>query len=171
MAKQVKIWMVLILFLGLVIACSSNNENPAPESLPDATTEPTPTEEMVVQPESTKPDTFVLDETFSLGGGETAVLDTDDLQLHFTEVPEDSRCPTEVECFWTGRALVVITAEQGGESVTLQFDTNPAPSETIDALAAFAYMVQLEQLDPYPKDPENPIAFTDYRAQLMVTRP
>lgn len=168
MAKQVKIWMVLVLFLVLSVACNNIAD---PESQPDETQESTPTEELVVEPESIDQDSFVLDELFSLGGGETAVLETGDLQLHFAEVPEDSRCPTEVECFWSGRALVVITAEQGGESVTLEFDTNPAPSETVDTLPAFAYMVHLEQLDPYPKNPENPITFTDYRAQLLVTRP
>jgi hypothetical protein len=126
---------------------------------------------MVVEPESTDLDTFALDELFSLGGGQTAVLETGDLQLSFTEVPEDSRCPTEVNCFWSGRALVVMMAQQGGEAVTLEFDTNPAPNETVDTLAAFEYTVHLEQLDPYPKNPENPIEFADYRAQLVVTRP
>lgn len=166
MAKQVKIWLVLTFFAGLFTACTNNT---VPESVPDIT--PEPTAEMVVEPESIGQGTFVLDELFSLGGGETAVLDTGELQLHFTEVPEDSRCPTEVECFWSGRALVVIMAEQGGESVTLEFDTNPAPSEMVDTLPAFDYMVHLEQLDPYPKNPDNPIAFTDYRAQLLVARP
>jgi hypothetical protein len=166
MAKQVKIWLALTFFVGLFTAC---NNNMVPESVPDIT--PEPTEEMVVKPESISQDTFALDELFSLGGGETAVLDTGDLQIHFTEVPEDSRCPTEVNCFWSGRALVVITAQQGRESVLLEFDTNPAPGETADSLPAFDYMVQLEQLDPYPKNPENPIIFTDYRAQLVVERP
>lgn len=168
MVKYLKIWMAFVLLLALSAACSGSAE---PESLLEETPEPTPTEGMVVDPESVDQHTFVLDELFSLGGGETAVLDTGELQLHFTEVPEDSRCPTEVECFWSGRALVVIMAEQGGKSVTLEFDTNPAPSETVDTLSAFDYMVHLEQLDPYPKNPENPIEFVDYRAQLVVTRP
>jgi hypothetical protein len=154
MAKQIKIWLVLALLLGLLsVACS--NINSVLES----------------SPETTNPDTFALDELFSLGGGETAVFNTNGLQLHFSEVVEDSRCPTEVECFWTGQAVIIITAEEDGEAVDLEFNTNPAPGQTIDVLPAFGYMVHLELLDPYPKNPDNPIVFSDYQAQLIVKRP
>ena len=39
------------------------------------------------------------------------------LSLRFSAVPEDSRCPIDVDCFWEGSAKVELEAEQGGFSI------------------------------------------------------
>ncbi len=72
-----------------------------------------------------------LDQEFGLHGGQEATISGANLSLRFTDVLEDSRCPTQVECFWTGQARIAVVATQAqAEPTTLEFNTNPAPGQT-----------------------------------------
>ncbi|WP_234809718.1 hypothetical protein [Mycolicibacterium tusciae] len=43
---------------------------------------------------------------------------------------ENSRCPTDVECFWTGQARITVDAEPDQNApASLEFNTNPAPGQ------------------------------------------
>jgi hypothetical protein len=112
-----------------------------------------------------------LGQEFVLGGGQEAVFRGDDLNVRFSELLEDSRCPTEVECFWTGQArIAVIVQPTGRPSTTAYFNTNPAPRENVQTVRAGDYSVELKKLEPYPRTPGDPISFSDYRATLLVQR-
>ncbi len=50
------------------------------------------------------PAEFNLNEVFALGGGQQASIRGENLGLRFTDVLEDSRCPTAVDCVWIGQA-------------------------------------------------------------------
>jgi hypothetical protein len=117
------------------------------------------------------PGEFTLDQAFALGGGQDAVLRGQNLGLRFTDVLEDSRCPTDVECFWTGQARIAVAVEPAGSpSTTVEFNTNPAPGQTVNTASAAGYTITLESLDPYPTTPDDPISFEDYRATLLVQK-
>lgn len=111
----------------------------------------------------------VLDRPFVLAGGQQADIAGEPLRLRFTEVPEDSRCPTEVECFWTGQARVVVVVDDGrsGEQ-TVEFNTNPAPGQNRQTVQTGDYALTLQALDPYPRTPEDIPPLSDYRATLLV---
>lgn len=112
---------------------------------------------------------FDLKQDFPLSGGQEAVIRGADLHLRFTDVLEDSRCPTEVECFWTGQARVAVSVQPAGHSpTTVEFNTNPAPGQTVRAAQVDGYTISLKSLDPYPKTPDDPISFEDYVATLSV---
>jgi hypothetical protein len=116
------------------------------------------------------PVAFVAGQEFALGGGQEAVFSGADLRVRFSELLEDSRCPTEVECFWTGQArIAVIVQPTGRPSTTAYFNTNPAPGENVKTVRAGDYSIELRSLDPYPRTPEDPISFEDYRATLLVS--
>ena len=117
------------------------------------------------------PVTFALGQEFTLGGGQEAVFGGGDLSVRFSELLEDSRCPTEVECFWTGQARIAVNVQPiGHPSTTAYFNTNPAPGENVQSVRAGDYVVALTSLEPYPRTPDDPIAFEDYRATLVVAR-
>jgi hypothetical protein len=117
------------------------------------------------------PAEFTLGKEFILGAGQQAVSGADDLRVRFSEVLEDSRCPTEVECFWTGQARIAVLIEPAGiPATTADFNTNPAPGQNAQTVHADAYTVELKSLDPYPRTPDQPISFEDYRATLLVQR-
>ena len=110
-----------------------------------------------------------LNEAFTLGGGQEAVIASENLRLRFGQVLEDSRCPARVECVWTGQArIAVVVQPDGGEPSTVTFNTNPAPGQTVNVVAVGEYSIELQSLDPYPQSPEEPIPFEDYRATLVV---
>ena len=67
-----------------------------------------------------------LNEPFSLKGGQQGLIASEQLRLRFADVLEDSRCPTQVECFWTGQARIAISAQpEGSGSTTVEFKTQP----------------------------------------------
>jgi hypothetical protein len=114
---------------------------------------------------------FSLNEAFTLSGGQEGLLASENLRLRFTDVLEDSRCPTQVESFWTGQARIAISVHPDGSgSTNVEFNTNPAPGQTIKVADVGQYSIELLSLDPYPQTPDDPIAFEDYRAALVVRK-
>ena len=114
---------------------------------------------------------FTLGQEFTIGGGQEAVFGGEDLRVRFTDVLEDSRCPTAVECFWTGQARIAIAVQAAGRaSATADFNTNPAPGQNVETVHVDDYTIGLKSLDPYPRTPDDPISFEDYRATLLVQR-
>ena len=61
---------------------------------------------------------FALGQQFPLSGGQEATIAGENLRVRFTDVLEDSRCPTEVECFWTGQARIAVAVEPAGRAAT-----------------------------------------------------
>jgi hypothetical protein len=113
---------------------------------------------------------FNLDEAFTLAGGQNGLIPSEKLRLRFAEVREDSRCPTQVDCFWTGQARIANAIQPEGSGLTtIEFNTNPAPGQTVKVAEVGPYSVELLSLDPYPQTPDA-ITFEDYRATLMVRR-
>jgi hypothetical protein len=114
---------------------------------------------------------FSLNEPFTLSGGQEGLISGEKLRLRFADVLEDSRCPTQVECFWTGQARIVLSVQpEGSGSTNVEFNTNPAPGQTVTVATAGQYTIELQSLDPYPQTPEDPIAFEDYRATLVARK-
>lgn len=114
---------------------------------------------------------FELKQDFPLSGGQEATITGENLRLRFTDVLEDSRCPTEVECFWTGQArIAVAVAPAGRAATTVDFNTNPAPGQNVQSVDVDGYTVELKSLEPYPRTPDDGIALEDYTATLSVRR-
>jgi hypothetical protein len=109
-----------------------------------------------------------LDQPFTLHGGQEATISGENLRLRFGQVLEDSRCPTQVDCVWTGQARIAVVVQQGqGDPTTVEFNTNPAPGADTRTVDVGDYTIELQALDPYPETPD-PIDFEDYRATLLV---
>lgn len=116
-------------------------------------------------------DSVGIDQPFTLHGGQEATISGQELRLRFTEVLEDSRCPTQVECFWTGQARIALAVTQGGSAPsTVEFNTNPAPGQNRQTADVSGYTIELQSLDPYPQTSEDAIAFANYRATLLVRK-
>jgi hypothetical protein len=114
---------------------------------------------------------FSLNEPLTLSGGQDGLIPSENLGLRFAEVLEDSRCPTQVECFWTGQARIAVAVQpEGGNSTTVEFNTNPAPGQTVKIGDVGRYSIELLSLEPYPQTPDS-IPFEDYRVSLIVRKP
>ncbi|HET6732768.1 hypothetical protein [Mycobacterium sp.] len=140
-----KLWLLALVLGMTLVGCHSN---------PKAVAEPVE---------------FSLDKEFSLTGGEEATIGGEKLRLRFTEVLEDSRCPTQVECVWTGQArIAVLVQPQGREPTTVELNTNPAPGQNVQTAQVGEYTVSLQSLDPYPQTIDESTALDQYRATLVV---
>jgi len=111
----------------------------------------------------------MLDTPFSLKLNQQGVLETGGLTLEFAELLEDSRCPRQVDCFWSGQGRLVIKVWLTGQE-PIAFELNTLSSTNQDVISYEAYQIQLLSLDPYPETPEQQIALEDYRATIVVTR-
>lgn len=151
---------LLALAIGLVlVSCQPGAEGTA-----------TPAAEETATPATATPAEFNLGEPFTLAGGQAAVNSSAGLRLRFEEVLEDSRCPTEVECVWTGQARIALLVQQGeGEPIRVAFNTNPAPGQNQQTAEVGEYTIELQSLDPYPETTAA-IPFQDYRATLIVSK-
>ena len=109
-----------------------------------------------------------LDVEFRLEVGEKAIVESEDIEITLMDVPEDSRCPSDVVCVWEGRVEVVVSimkdeADLGDFSLT----GNGTEEE---ATAIFdGYSVKLLLVEPYPVSTE-PIEIPDYIITLMISK-
>jgi hypothetical protein len=114
---------------------------------------------------------FALGQPLPLSGGQEATIAGENLRVRFTDVLEDSRCPTEVECFWTGQARIAVAVEPAGRAArTVTFNTNPAPGQNVQAADVDGFTVELKSLEPYPRTSDNGVALEDYTATMVVRR-
>jgi len=74
------------------------------------------------------------------------------LEVAFTNVVSDSRCPEGTNCVWAGNAVVELTATRGGQSET--FAVRLGPGSTGDATPDFVdrlgFRFEIVRLDPVP---------------------
>ena len=115
---------------------------------------------------ASKPVEPTLDRDFELSGGASARVDGTDLVIRFEGVPNDSRCPVDVQCITEGDATVALRLEGGGAAgETVELHTLDEPREA----AHGAYVVVLVALAPRPVS-TRPTPLPAYRVTLHVRR-
>ncbi|MBV9774931.1 MAG: hypothetical protein JO040_13340 [Gemmatimonadetes bacterium] len=106
-----------------------------------------------------------LDEDFSVRLGESVSVDGGQLTVGLREVPEDSRCPTDVQCVRAGEAVVTLNlVRPGKQPSTLTLRTTPGK----DVAAFDEYRVELRDVNPKPRTGGSPAE--TYVATLRVHR-
>ncbi len=107
-----------------------------------------------------------LGERFTLGLGETASIEAEELALTFVRVAGDNRCPKDVQCIVAGAATVVLAAATADSEAELTFE---APPDGGDRASFESYEIHLEAVEP-PTRSNRRIEPDDYRVTLSVTR-
>lgn len=62
-------------------------------------------------------------ERFTLGVGESVPIADTGIQLTYTELVDDSRCPPEVTCVWEGDAVVAVSLAGRSGQATAELHT------------------------------------------------
>ena len=89
----------------------------------------------------------------------------DDLTIGFRSVLSDSRCPTEVQCFWAGNGKVDLWIKRTSlDTIDFALNTTLEP----DAIELLEYKIELRELNPNPKEEPFPINETNYSVLLIV---
>lgn len=97
-----------------------------------------------------------------LAPGQSAVLADAKLRVEFTGIANDSRCPSDVACVWAGEVVVQLAIRSN--SKTSQHEVREMQGATVDG-----YTVTVLQVLP-ARSSSQPIAATDYRVTLKITR-
>lgn len=107
-----------------------------------------------------------LGQEFKLRVGERVVIKEAGLNITFSAVAEDSRCPTGVNCIWAGNGRIVVQVSKGRKKADVQLNTGIEPKEG----RFHDYAVKLVELNPYPHKDSIPIKRGRYVATLMVSK-
>ncbi len=142
----------VILIAGLTIGCyqpasniSLNNQNPSANSIP-----------------------VKLANSFSLRVNQVGLIESENLELRLLEVRNDSRCPSGIECIWSGMVEIVINVTRDDHDAELilidKEGEDDSASKTFDN-----YLIKLIEVTPYPRKNQT-IEIEDYSATLKVVR-
>lgn len=103
------------------------------------------------------------EETVKVGYENAVAVPDSDIKIIFVSVTEDSRCPTDVNCIWAGRAVVKVTISKKGSESSVIFSTNG--DDQIKKL--YGYKFELVGLEPYPSG-NGTIKEEDYVAEFKI---
>ncbi len=106
-----------------------------------------------------------LGEDVTLAIGQRTVIDGGALEVRFDGVPEDSRCPVDVQCITAGNAVARLRLAAGGDAQTVELNTTVGPKEATHA----GYTVRLVALRPEQTSGLR-VTRGEYRAVLQVTK-
>ena len=111
-----------------------------------------------------------LDTPFYLKYGKTAYLPTEKIEIKFSKVIQDSRCPTNVTCIWQGQVIIGLDIIKNGKQVSTLMLTLIPGRDALPIQFLDKYSVRLTEVSPYPKS-EQTIALKDYIAKIVVSKP
>jgi hypothetical protein len=109
-----------------------------------------------------------LGKEFSIKAGQQLKIDGVDVQVKFVGVPQDSRCPTGVNCVWEGNAEVALNLSYDKCTSNLTLNTHKSP-QTVQEEMAGGFRVKLIKLDPHPRA-DKKTSPADYVATLLITK-
>jgi len=113
---------------------------------------------------------IMLDKNFVLRMGQEVLLADQKLKIKFVSVPEDSRCPTGVNCIWAGNARVVLQVSRTtGKPVKLELNTNSREATDGAEGGCGLYRIKLVEVAPYPVEGQT-IAPPSYAVTLVVSK-
>ena len=103
-------------------------------------------------------------ETLALKAGQERQLAGSAVFIAMVKVEEDSRCPSDVQCIWSGNGVISIAMRAGSDSATTyRLNTIVGPQK----ITALGYEVTLDSLTPYPRM-SRPFPKSDYVAYLTA---
>jgi hypothetical protein len=111
-----------------------------------------------------------LDQPFALRVGQSVTLAPEGLAVRFARVSEDSRCPSKVNCYWSGLASLDVALSRSGQpdlAYTLSTRSNPYPT---DRMFYLEYELQLKTLEPRREYLTSNVPQDAYVATFVVTK-
>ena len=110
-----------------------------------------------------------LETEFQLEIGQTAVIRDEELEFQFWNLPEDSRCASDVVCVWEGQARILLRVGNKGEEKQEVEVTSRADHDDLARADLGNYLLDLIAVEPYPVSTET-IGLEDYVITLVVSK-
>jgi hypothetical protein len=112
----------------------------------------------------------VLGRPFQLRVGQTALVETDTLEVRLLDVPEDSRCPPAVVCIQAGQARVLVALSKAGAALGQLDLVLGAARRGAESATLGGYTITLVAVGPFPAVVAPGRSRPDYVATLTVGR-
>jgi hypothetical protein len=110
-----------------------------------------------------------LNTQFQLKHNQTASIKPDNLEVRFLNVIEDSRCPSDVDCFWAGQITIVVNIVKNSQNLG-NFQLTKVNTFKDLAIKNFdSYTINFLRAYPYPKSNQN-IKTSDYVITLAISK-
>lgn len=106
--------------------------------------------------------TASLGEEITLAPGERVQFSSEQLEVQFVAVTEDSRCPQDATCVWAGEVKVELAVRSGAGEARLEVVAGHSAVHGV-------HRVQLLSVQP-ERVSSAPIPAAEYRATLQVGR-
>jgi len=108
-----------------------------------------------------------LGEEFSVNIGQTARIDSEDLEIEFIDIVGDSRCPKGVTCIWAGEVTAKVAINTGNSLDELLLTEHGLSNGK--ATAVYQKYRLVYHVEPYPEQGTT-IAKDQYQLLIMVSR-
>ena len=118
-----------------------------------------------------QPDSIVnvkLDVPFQLKIGQVGFLKSEQIKIFFLNVTEDSRCPSDVDCIWSGQVTVVVNIFKNFQSLGM-LNLTILGSDGLAIKEFDIYSIKLIKVEPYPISNQT-IELSDYIASFIVSK-
>jgi len=113
-----------------------------------------------------------LNESFSLRINESAYIQSENLLINFTDVAQDSRCPSDVLCVWAGSVTIHLkVSKRSGDTGSMHGLVLSTENDTATFTDSFnnSYSIEMVDVAPYPVSTKT-IDPSEYSATLKVER-
>lgn len=110
-----------------------------------------------------------LNKEFNLKYGQIADVQTGGIEIKFSQVINDSRCPSNVTCIWQGQVVIGLDILKYGRKVSTLNLTLVPGRDSLPVQFLDKYTVKLTQVLPYPQYGQQ-ILLQDYIARIVVTK-
>ena len=105
---------------------------------------------------------------FNLKPNQSAIINSGEVKVTFLEVTEDSRCPSDLNCFWAGQIQVFVNILENGHDLGTLRLVNNASRKDLSIKKINKYLIEFIKAEPYPKSNQE-IEFSDYIITLAVS--
>lgn len=111
------------------------------------------------------PKEVALDQEFTIKAGQQVEVSEANLQITFTSVAEDSRCPVDVQCAWAGNAKLIMEVRRSKKKfISAALNTTLEPRE----IEYKEYKIKLLRVTPERRVNASPDP-ADYEATIVVS--
>ena len=111
---------------------------------------------------------FEIGEIVEFQFGSPRVDSASSLRITFNELLEDSRCPIDANCIWSGVGIIGINVTQGTSISEITLSTIDFEEHSPEVIKA-GIRYKLVDLTPYPKLNSNNEAI-DYKASVLIQK-
>jgi hypothetical protein len=162
------IWIIFVLWIILLSWCSQNTSPWMTDTPNIPLQEIEQTDEIIYDEEESNTDiteeeeayedslylqNYIFGEEFNLKYWETIYISDTDTKITFSEVLSDSRCPSDVQCFWAWEAnIVLLFSYLDSSSETLEISFQWITGGIYSSI--WNMSLEIQELSPYPQSSE-----------------